>query len=93
MRAITEKEKLYYQETWSKRRLNKRAYILKFGLLFFALPAYLITYAINHYIHIQTGINLHEFIIGLLCWAAGGLIYGYWMFSISEKRYKQIIDQ
>ena len=90
MAYYSEKQKKYWAK-WPIKRANKWWWIVKTGVLGWGIPVFLVTYLIKSNVN-NNHFLLKEFLIGLIVWTLGGLIWGFWMFSMTEKKYKVFLE-
>lgn len=87
---MEEKDKKFFLTNWKQKRKHKWRYIIKVGVLGWGLPVGLIAY----FLMILVGTKEFELpglIIQVLVFGGGGVVYGYFQFRASDKRYFELI--
>lgn len=79
--------------TWESRRHPKFRYIITQGLIFWALPVFIIVVLIG-FLFGTTDISIlaATLPIRLTVWSIAGLLFGWLMWNLNEKKYKKLKD-
>lgn len=91
MKKMSDEEFLTY---WETRRSSKLRYVLVQGIIFWAFPVFLLVLLIGFISGAtDTEVLLSTLPARILIWTIVGILFGLLMWSLNEKKYKQIINK
>ena len=91
MKKMSDDEFVKY---WEVRRGSKLRYVLVQGIIFWAFPVFLLVLLIGFLSGAtNTDILLATLPARILIWAIVGILFGLLMWSLNEKKYKNIINK